>query len=264
MKKRRFVAWLLIVLFLVTGCAFPASVDREQEKWSSLGIKDYEITILFYENFANNIQTRREVTVQNGQVVDSSCIADKCPLFAFADTHTVDDLFAVARGSTLAWLGVPDDYDSCVQDLEFDGTYGFPKSMHIDCPGMVDEEHSFQVISFSLTPTESPSAPTSTPTFPGTFEMDLHGGVYDETTSQPIEGATVRYVVVHTSFPEVHIGEQDEALTDDQGEFILSIIVHDMDNINIIVEALGYQAFEQKLDPFGDRRIDVGLTPATP
>jgi len=262
MKNRRFIMSVFFVLFLITGCGSPSQVDREQEKWKSLGIKDYGITILFYENFANNIQTQREVTVKNGQVVNSSCVADKCPLFALANIHTVDDLFTVARGSTLA--GMPDDYDACVQDLEFEGTYGFPKSMRIDCPGAMDEEHSFQVISFYPFSTNTPPAPTITLAYPGTFEMDLHGRVHDQTTDQPIEGARIKYVVVHSYFPEVHIGVQDEAISDDQGEFKLSIIVHDTDNIKIVFEAAGYQTFEQKLNPFGDRSMDAGLTPALP
>ncbi|MFZ5820869.1 MAG: DUF6174 domain-containing protein [Chloroflexota bacterium] len=259
MKNRSFVLSVFFVLFLITGCVSPSQVDQEQEKWKRLGIKDYGITILFYENFANGIQTQREVTVKNGQVVDSSCVADKCPQFALANIHTVDDLFAVARGSTLA--GMPDDYDACVQDLEFEGTYGFPKSMRIDCPGAVDEEHSFQVISFYPSSTNTPPAPTITLAYPGTFEMELHGRVYDQTTEQPIQGARIRYVVVHSYFPEVHIGVQDEAVSDDQGEFALSIIVHDTDNIKIVVEATDYQAFEQKLDPFGNRYVDIALAP---
>jgi hypothetical protein len=262
MKNRRYIVSLFIVLFLITGCGSSSQVDREQDKWRRLGIEDYQITILFYENFANNIQTQREVTVENGQVLDSSCVSDKCPLFALADIYTVDDLFAVARGSTLA--GMLDDDEDCVQDLEFDETYGFPKSMRIDCPGAADEEHSFQVISFYPSPTNTPPAPTTTPAFPGTFDMDLHGRVYDETINQPIEGARVRYVVVHSYFPEVHIGIQDEAVSDAQGEFTLSLIVHDTDNIRIVVGAPGYETYEKKLDLFGDRRFDIGLTPALP
>ena len=261
MKKPRFIVALFVVLFLITGCSSSSQVDREQEKWKRLGIEDYKIKILFYENFANSIQTQREVTVKNGQVVDSACVADKCPLFALASIYTVDDLFAVARGSTTESLGMLDAYKDCVQELEFEETYGFPKSMRIDCPGAVDEEHSFQVISFYPFPTNTPPAPTTTPAFPGTFKMDLHGRVYDETTDHPIQGARVKYVVVHSYFPEVHIGLQDEALSDDHGEFKISIIVHDTDNIKIVVTAKGYENYEQKLDPFGNRYVNIGLTP---
>lgn len=264
MISRPYLILLFIVLFLMTGCGSSSQVDREQKKWKGLGIEDYRITILLYENFANNIQTQREVTVQNGQVVDSSCVADKCPLFALANVYTVDDLFAVARGSTLDTLGMSHDYDVCVKDLVFEGTYGFPRSMSVDCPDAVDEEHSFQVISFFPYSTNTPPAPTITPEYPGTFEMDLHGMVHDQVTSYPIEGARIRYEVVHSYFPEMHIGVQDEAVSDDQGEYSLSIIVHDTDNIKIVIEAAGYQAFEQKLDPFGDRSIDVALVPALP
>lgn len=260
MKKHRPLVLLFTILFLITSCGSPSQIDQEQEKWRGLGIKDYRITILFYENFANGMQTQREVRVKNGQVVDSVCVADKCPQFALANIHTVDDLFAVARGSTLA--GMSDDYNACVHDLEFEGTYGFPKSMRVDCPGAVDEEHSFQVLSFIPSSTNTPPAPTVTLAYPGTFKMGIGGKVYDESTNQPIQGARIRYEVVHSYFPEVHIGVQDEAVSDEQGEFTLSIIVHDTDNIKIIVEAAGYQTFEQKLNPFGDRNFDIGLMPA--
>jgi hypothetical protein len=159
---------------------------------------------------------------------------------------------------------MPDDYDACVQELEYEETYGFPKSMRIDCPGAMDEEHSFQVISFYPFSTNTPPAPTVTLAYPGTFEMGIGGKVYDESTNQPIQGARIRYVVVHSYFPEVHIGVQDEAVSDEQGEFTLSIIVHDTDNIKIVVEAAGYQNFEQKLNPFGDRSMDAGLAPVAP
>jgi hypothetical protein len=262
MKKRRFVALMIGILFLMTGCSKPGQVDREQEKWKRLGIGDYQITIMFYENFANGIETQREVTVEDGQVVDASCVSDKCPAFALADIYTVDDLFAVARGSTLASLGMLDDYKDCVQDLEFDETFGFPKSMRIDCPDAADEEHTFQVISFSPSPTVTPQPPTITPTFPGTFKMDVHGRVYDETTSHPIEGARIRYVVVHSYFPEIQEGWPNETVSDEQGQFSMPMIVHDTDNIRIVVEAPGYGTYEQKLDLFGDRSLDIGLTPA--
>ena len=53
---------------------------------------------------------------------------------------------------TIASMDMLDEYDDCVQKLEFDETYGYPGSMKIDCPLAVDEEHSFKVISFQVLP----------------------------------------------------------------------------------------------------------------
>jgi hypothetical protein len=129
---------------------FAEQIYESQAQWEGLDITSYKIVISLYENFANNIRTQREVTVNNGQIVSSSCVSDKCPAFVLANVYTVDDLFAVAKGSTLSPGLYSDGYNLCVKDLNFDETYGFPKSMTIDCPNAYDEDHSFQVISFEI------------------------------------------------------------------------------------------------------------------
>jgi hypothetical protein len=149
-QKQQIVVLIIVILILITGCGIAEQIDREQNKWEALGIANYHIKIHFFENFANGIETQRDVTVKNGRVVNSSCLSDKCPAFVLADIYTIDDLFSVARGSTLASIGMFDDYNDCIQGIEFDETYGFPKSMRIDCPRAIDEEHSFQVISFEV------------------------------------------------------------------------------------------------------------------
>jgi hypothetical protein len=151
-QKQRFVVLIILPPLLLLGCSpsFTRQIDKAQEKWDAQGITDYHIVIKFHENFANNIETQREVTVRSGTVTESSCISGRCPEFVLADVYTVDDLFLVARGSTLASMDMLDEYKDCVQSLEFDETYGFPGSMRIDCPLALDEEHSFQVVSFEV------------------------------------------------------------------------------------------------------------------
>jgi hypothetical protein len=150
LKKQRVIVLNIVILLLITGCSKSGQIDKAQSRWKALGIASYHLRIKFYENFANGIETQREVTVKNGHVVNSSCISDKCPAFVLADVYTIDDLFSVARGSTLASMNMFDDYNDCIQSIEFDETYGFPRSMRVDCPRAIDEEHSFQVISFEV------------------------------------------------------------------------------------------------------------------
>ena len=87
-------------------------------------------------------------------MVNSFCISDECPAFVLNEVYTVEDLFAVAKGSTLAKLGFPDSptftYNQCVKELSFDREYGFSSSMSIDCPHGYDEDHSFRVILFEV------------------------------------------------------------------------------------------------------------------
>ena len=109
--------------------------------------------------------------------------------------------------------------------------------------------------------TPTPITSTDTPTVIGTWKMTIGGVVYDTATSSPIAGASVRYVVVHSYFREIQEGWLQATVSDGQGRFILPMIVHDTDNIHIVVEAPGYQTYDEKLNLFGDRKLDIGLTP---
>ena len=102
---------------------------------------------------------------------------------------------------------------------------------------------------------------TTTPTPAGTWKMVIEGLIYDTATGRPIDGASIRYRVVHSYFPEVQDGWPNATVSDEQGQFSLPMIVHDTDNIWIVVEAPGYITYEKKLDLFGDRSLDIGLTP---
>ena len=102
---------------------------------------------------------------------------------------------------------------------------------------------------------------TATPTPVGTWEMTIKGVIYDAATGRPIAGTSVRYRVVHSYFPELQEGRPNATVSDEQGQFSLPMIVHDTDNIRIVVEAPGYMTYEKKIDLFGDRSLDIGLTP---
>jgi hypothetical protein len=119
------------------------------QTWESQEIADCHIVMSFYEAFAVGLKTQREVTVRNGQITESSCLADECPAFVLVDVYTVEDLFAVAQGSSLPRVA-PDELDECIKSIEFDAVYGFPVSMSFDCPSMLDEEHSVRVESFEV------------------------------------------------------------------------------------------------------------------
>jgi hypothetical protein len=91
--------------------------------------------------------------------------------------------------------------------------------------------------------------------------MVIGGVIYDTATGRPIAGASIRYRVVHSYFPEVQEGWPNATVSDQQGQFSLPMIVHDTDNIRIVVEAPGYMTYEEKLDLFGDRSFNIGLHP---
>ena len=112
----------------------------------------------------------------------------------------------------------------------------------------------------STTPTVQPTQ-TSTPTVIGTWEMVIGGMVFDQSTGEPIPGASVRYVVMHSYFPEIQEGRLKATSSDAQGEYKLPMIVHDTDNIHIVVEANGYASYDEKLDLLGSRNVNVGLIP---
>jgi hypothetical protein len=156
MKKKRFILFCLLIFFgIAAGCIylfasppFIEQVNIGQKKWDGLGIKNYHIVIQFYEAFATGLLTKRDVIVKNGSVVNSSCIDNECPAFVLQNVYTVDDLFRVAKGSTIAGYGK--SYNECVQKITMNHIYGFPQSMDVDCPHGADEEHSFEVILFEV------------------------------------------------------------------------------------------------------------------
>ena len=120
-------------------------------------------------------------------------------------------------------------------------------------------------VSPTITQTIQPNK-ISTPTPVGTWKTVIDGKIYDRHTEpgKPIVGASVRYDVLHSHFPELQGGRPNKTVTDELGEFALPVIVHDTDSVRILVEAQGYLPYEERLvgvDLLGGKRFDMGLTP---
>ncbi len=92
--------------------------------------------------------------------------------------------------------------------------------------------------------------------------MVIEGLIYDQSTGQPIAGATIRYIVIHSYYLEIQEGRVKETTSNKEGRFSLPMIVHDTDNIHLRVEADTFSSYEEKLDLFGDRGFSIGLTPS--
>ena len=110
----------------------------------------------------------------------------------------------------------------------------------------------------TITPTTH-SRQTATPTPPGTWTMQIEGTIHDRATTDPISGASVRYEVIQSFFPEIQEGWSNATISNERGLFNLPMIVHDTDNIYLIVEAPGYITYEEKLDLFGSRSFAIEL-----
>ena len=114
--------------------------------------------------------------------------------------------------------------------------------------------------------TQLPVTPTNTVI--GTWETEITGTVYGGASgrSEPLAGATVRYVVEFSFFPELQADRLNTTQTDENGEFSLRVMVHDTDSVQIVVEAPGFAPYEESLTGFdlvGSRRtIEVELAPA--
>ena len=107
---------------------------------------------------------------------------------------------------------------------------------------------------------------TPTPTVVGTWETAIKGRIYDGSTGPeaPLGGASVSYIVLHSYFLGLQEGRPNVAVTNLKGEFLLPVVVHDTDSIRILVEAQGYQPYEERLvgvDLLPGRTLDIGLTP---
>lgn len=109
---------------------------------------------------------------------------------------------------------------------------------------------------------------TATPTPVGSWETVVEGVIYDksEGPGRPVSGAIVRYIVVHSYFMELQQGRINKAETDEEGKFILPVMVHDTDRVRIMIEAQGFVSYEENLvgvDLFGGKNYMIGLNPIT-
>lgn len=109
---------------------------------------------------------------------------------------------------------------------------------------------------------------TATPTPFGSWETVIEGMIYDKSVGpdQPVSGATVRYVVVHSYFMELQQGRINKTETGEEGKFILPVMVHDTDRVRIIIEAQGFVTYDDNLvgvELVGGKNYMIGLDPLT-
>ena len=125
----------------------------------------------------------------------------------------------------------------------------------------------FLVFAFLLISACSPvQIPTPTSTVIGTWEAAIEGVIYDATTGldKPIAGATIVYEVLHSYYPELQEGRLNQTMSDEEGKFSLTVMVHDTDSIKVMIQAKGYTIYEEKfvgVDLLAGKRLEVGLGP---
>jgi len=107
---------------------------------------------------------------------------------------------------------------------------------------------------------------TATPTPVGSWETVIEGVIYDKSvgSDQPVSGATVHYIVVHSYFMELQQRRNNKTETNKEGKFILPVMVHDTDRVRILIEAQGFVSYEENLvgvDMFGGKNYMIGLNP---
>jgi hypothetical protein len=107
---------------------------------------------------------------------------------------------------------------------------------------------------------------TATPTPVGSWEAVIDGMIYDGATEpgKPIVGASISYIVLATYFPGLQEGRPNETISNELGEFSLPVMVHDTENIKILVEAQGYMPYEEKVVAMylvGQQSFNIGLMP---
>jgi hypothetical protein len=127
---------------------YAAHVSRGRQKWLSHGITNYRLVLKFFENFTRGRKSQREVIVKEGKVASSSCEHDECPAYVLMDVLTIEDLFGVARGSSIERLGI--NFDDCIKRIVFDDKYGFPTALAFECRNTYDMDHSVEVVSFEV------------------------------------------------------------------------------------------------------------------
>ena len=97
--------------------------------------------------------------------------------------------------------------------------------------------------------------------------MVIRGTVYDASIGpeERVAGAWVSYD--HSSYyPEVRGSGAKRTVTDQNGEYAFTLLVHDTDALVFMVDAQGFERYSQRftgvdLHPAGLHRIDFGLTP---
>lgn len=149
MKKRTLLIVLIVLLVLalsLSACGAKSELDKNREKWESLGVKHYrfELTISCFCPFMDVIPVT--VEVKDGKIVSITDVSGQ-PLReefreTFGEAATVEGLFAIAEEN----LSNADQVE-----VTYDAKYGFPASISVDRIKMaVDDEISYYVGAFKV------------------------------------------------------------------------------------------------------------------
>jgi hypothetical protein len=147
------VGLLLSLFFLIlslSACTTTpkSQLTRGEKSWEETGINKYQISVQVVQSIWH-LQVYN-LTIENGLVIDSntSCIpapyeGRECKIKSFdPDEFTIPALFSFAdhqiQSQPSKWL-----------KITYDPEYGFPNLISFNDPDILDEDWSYQVISFS-------------------------------------------------------------------------------------------------------------------
>ena len=159
--KNRFIlvsAWRLFWLFQCTrlrpGEKRPAARSRccAHAKWEQANIKNYEYHLRVLCFCPPNVTFPVIIKVQNGVNLSVEYAQEPKEVTNdfFKPLDTIDKLFDIVQKS------IDDEVDSLV--VEYDATYGYPKSITIDrIEQAIDDEIAYFVEVFTLVPKRVPS-----------------------------------------------------------------------------------------------------------
>ncbi len=149
LSVRLLVSLFFLILSLSACTTTPKSqLTRGEKTWEVTGINNYQISVQVIQSIWH-LQIYN-LTVENGLVIDSStsCIpapyeGRECVIKTYdPDDFTIPALFSLAeqqiKSKQSKWL-----------KIEYDPDFGFPTMITFNDPDILDEDWSYQVISFS-------------------------------------------------------------------------------------------------------------------
>ncbi len=142
--------FLLLLILPLNACTTgPKSQLTSGEKlWKESGVNHYQISIQVVQSIWH-LQIYN-LTVENGLVINSStsCIpapyeGRECTIKSFdPDNFTIPALFSMAE------LQIKSQHSKWLK-IEYDPDFGFPTLITFNDPDILDEDWSYQVISFT-------------------------------------------------------------------------------------------------------------------
>jgi hypothetical protein len=145
----RLWSFLLFLFLSLSACTTTpkSQLTRGEKIWEEAGIKNYQISIQVVQSIWH-LQIHN-LTIENGLVIDSStsCIpapfeGRECAIKTYdPDDFNIPALFSLAeqqiKSKQSKWL-----------KIDYDPDFGFPDRISFNDPDSLDEDWSYQVISF--------------------------------------------------------------------------------------------------------------------